>query len=172
MAHVTGGDRATVVRSEIVEARAEAARLLDEARKRAAALVEEQRDRLRAEARAAALLEAEAARRMALTQVTDDLAELVVGVARRLIGEALETRPELVRARVIDALERVRRASMVRVHLHPADVPALEGVEAEVVPDETLSRGDCVVRSELGEIDARIEVGLDGIRRALGAAIR
>lgn len=167
MARVIRGDGAKVVPGEVVDARAEADRILADARARAEALVRERREALEAEARAAAHLEVEAARRAAVAEVEDAVAALAVAVARRVVGEALEARPERVRALVREALSRVRRASRVRVRVHPADAEALADLPAELVPDEALARGDCVVDSDLGEVDARIEVRLEALRRAL-----
>jgi flagellar biosynthesis/type III secretory pathway protein FliH len=70
---------------------------------------------------------------------------------------------------VREGLERVRRASRVRVRVHPSDAAQLIELEAEVVEDPSITRGGCVVESELGEVDARLEVRLDALARAIGA---
>ena len=78
---------------------------------------------------------------------------------------------------VTAALDRARRARQVRVRLHPDDVAALAALAASpfppavtLTPDATLSRGDCIVESDLGTIDARVSTKLDALSEALRKA--
>jgi flagellar biosynthesis/type III secretory pathway protein FliH len=135
--------------------------LREEAARRRAELEEE----ARAERAAASIAAADS---QALRARERDVAALAVAVAEHLVKDAIEARPERVRGLVSDALDRVRRASMVRVRVSPDDLASLrlpEGVE--VASDAAIARGGCVVESDLGELDARIETRLDALLRAL-----
>ena len=177
MARVIRGDGAEVVPAEVVDAKAEAARIVREAEARAIALAEEARAAVAREEREAARAELaarfvsfERERRAALEGIEGSVSELALGVARRILGEAFDADPRRVRLLVDEALARVRRASAVSVRVHPADVDALRGIAAEVTPDSTLARGDCVISCELGEIDGRIEVRLEALAIAIADA--
>ena len=156
--------------STIVDAEQEAARIVREAEERAATVVEEERARVRDEARALARVEVELARRDLLQGLEAQVPRLALEVARRVVGEALAIEPDRVRALVREALDRVRRASVVRVRVHPDDVPRLGELGASIVPDDALSPGDCIVESELGDVDGRLEARFEAIERALRQA--
>lgn len=167
-------DGARVVPGALADAHEEAARILSDARAEAGALAEAARGDIERTARedaraelAAAHLEVEHARSSQLAALADQVVELSLAVAERVIGERFERDPAHVRALVEDALQRVRRASDVRVRVHPDDVGALEHLEVELAADATLGRGDCVVETDLGEVDGRLSVRLDALRRVL-----
>lgn len=175
MARVIRGGQARVIRASVTEARDEAARILEEAREEAARIHAAQhaelRERAREEARAelaTAHLALERERRAVLDETESSIATLALAVARRIVGDALEADPEHLRVLVDDALGRMRRASRIRVRVHPDDAAALHPpLPAEVLCDPTLTRGGCVVESELGEVDARLEVRLDALAQAI-----
>lgn len=173
MARVIRG-RARVVPAEVVGARARAAAILEQAAEEAERTRDTVRAELAAEAEAtanarlaAAMLGVEVAREEAVHEVRRQMLSLSMQVARRILGETLAAEPERVRALVAETLGRVARARRAVVRAHPADVPLLEGIAAEVVQDGSLSRGDCVVESDLGDVDARIETRLTRLMSAL-----
>ncbi len=102
-----------------------------------------------------------------LEEAESSVAAIAVAAARKVVAEELSLRPEHIRAIVGAALERVRRASRVRVRVHPSDAAHLVLSDVPVVEDESIERGGCVVESELGDVDARLEVRLAAIERAL-----
>ncbi len=177
MARVIRGGGGRVLPAALGEARDEAARILEAAREEARAMQEQLRAELAAEAREAARAELAAgyaelgrARREALEGVEAAIGELAVAVAERIVFEALEAEPERVRTLVREATDRVRRATRVRVRVSPLDAAQLLELDAEVVEDDSITRGGCVVETELGDVDARLEVRLEALARALGEA--
>jgi flagellar biosynthesis/type III secretory pathway protein FliH len=88
-----------------------------------------------------------------------------------LLGEELRLRPEHIQSVVERELARVRGARSVELRVHPDDLPLLpptselcrrselRGALSACV-DPTIERGGCVLRSNLGEIDARLETRL------------
>ena len=154
----------------VVDAEAEAARIVRDAEARAAEVLAEERARLEDEARALARVEGERARRAELDALAPQITRLALEVARRVVGEALAVDPDRVRDLVREALDRVRRASRVRVRVHPDDAPRLDGMSVEIVADGALRPGDCVVESELGDVDGRLEARFEAVERALSEA--
>ena len=79
----------------------------------------------------------------------------------------------LVAERVRTVLERARRAKRVRVRVHPSDLAHLEGAEwaagASIEGDAELTPGDCVVETELGTLDGRVQTQLAALDEALSA---
>jgi flagellar assembly protein FliH len=100
---------------------------------------------------------------------------LAAAIADRLLGRQLRTNPELAREMIREALQLAVGAPRVRVHLHADDAALLGNQaadavralaacgEAEIVPDNSLKRGGCLIETQHGQIDARIETVLDRI---------
>lgn len=64
----------------------------------------------------------------------------------------------------------------MEAHLHPADIALLkdleEGLEAKhpslsFVPDESLSRGDCILCSRFGKVDGLLSTKLDRLKESM-----
>ncbi|MBI1761192.1 MAG: hypothetical protein HYR56_07120 [Acidobacteria bacterium] len=168
-------------------ARAEAERQLANAQARVAELEADARARGLAEAQAVAHAQAQeelqlavADLRQQLTATLDELAGLREQMAARaeqdLVRLALEIAKKVVQREVrVDheivltlarvALGRLHSRANATVRLHPDDYAYVwshrerlnsEGA-VEIVEDRTVGLGGCIVQSELGEIDARIE---------------
>ena len=177
MARVIRGAR--VIERELAQAHLSAAEVLTRAQERAAAVLEEAREAGRSAARqmaraelAAAHVEVEGARAVELAEIRDAVATLALEIARAAVADAIAIDPAAIDALAAQALERVERARRVRVFVHPRDAARLalaaDGFETEVIEDPSLSPGDCVVKSELGDVDARLSVRFDALARALG----
>ncbi len=188
-----GGPRGVVPR-EVYDAREEARRIVEDARAQAEAIVEaaeQDAERIRREARdagrgdgraeaAALLAEAAGLRDRSLREAERETARVAIAAARRIVGEELAIAPERIVAIVGETLGRARRAGEVTVVVHPDDARTLRSMHDRVVEragrplrfgireDDSLTRGGCIVQTELGELDARIEVQLEALARALG----
>ncbi|HZZ84409.1 MAG TPA: FliH/SctL family protein [Anaeromyxobacteraceae bacterium] len=135
------------------------------------------REEGRAEA-AALLLSAAAARDRLLEAAREELVELALAIAAKVLRRALASERDAVCELVGAALAEARGQGRVRVRLHPDDVVSAAehrgslaqaaGTEAlELVEDASLCRGDAVVETEAGLVDARVETQLAALRRAL-----
>lgn len=112
-------------------------------------------------------------------ELAHDVVELGLAVARRLVGAALEARPDYVCAAVEDALRHVVRAQgTVNVVVHPDDA-AIVRSHLEVSPragnwalkeDAQLARGGCRIETGTGEVDATLEHRWTRIAAILGSA--
>jgi flagellar biosynthesis/type III secretory pathway protein FliH len=178
-------------RAPIREERARAQAAIEAERSRARAALDEERTRVLADAErrglaesharsARELIELAAARSRALATIERDAQRAILLVATKLLAGALETDPERIAGLIDPLLARVRRAESVRIRLHPEDARALEPRLCELraraelegslvlVSDPGLERGGCVVESDLGELDARLETRVTLLARALG----
>jgi type III secretion protein L len=110
------------------------------------------------------------------------VAELVVQATEKVLGELDDQ--TLVRRVVHNALKVMRNQKQVTVRVAPEHVEALQhqlndiladypGVTfVDVAADARLRRGGCILESELGVVDASLEIQLDALRRALSKAFQ
>lgn len=102
--------------------------------------------------------------------VEDALVEIAYAAACKVIGEAALTEAG-VRAAVRTATQAVRARELVAVRISPAD-RALLGSEApgEVLADERVALGGCIVETSGGSLDARLETQLRQLADVLARA--
>ncbi len=102
--------------------------------------------------------------------------ELVIEAARQVIGSAVERDPDLVVVTVRRALERAGALNVVRVRLHPGDEDRVRVTLAEehgralsfdVLADGIVTVGGCIIDTDAGRIDARLDVQLEQIAQSL-----
>ena len=99
-------------------------------------------------------------------QVDKELTQLALTVGKQLARRELQIDPAQVIGIIRESLGQLPVAARdVKVHLHPDDAAVVrERLAAPtserawtIVEDPTLSRGGCIVRSEVSHIDARLE---------------
>jgi type III secretion protein L len=109
--------------------------------------------------------------------VEDQMVQLVLQALRKVVGDMDEA--ELIRRIVHHALNVVRNQKQVTLRVAPdqveelrsgintiiADYPSINFVE--VVADGRLRKGGCILESDIGIIDASIEVQLEAFRRSM-----
>lgn len=112
----------------------------------------------------------------------ETLCSLVTDAVRKIVGEMDEQ--ELIVRTVRKALVAVQHQKHVKVKVSPSDIEYVQSqVEAlskefrgigflEIVPDPNLDPRCCVVESEMGVVDASVEVQLRAIENALKKYIR
>ncbi len=97
------------------------------------------------------------------------LIALALEAAQRVVA-GLPVSAELVTATVREALAQVEETSRVVVALSPADLALLTPAEwpgIEFRADPSLARGDCLVHTPFGVVDARRETKLANLREAV-----
>lgn len=104
---------------------------------------------------------------------------LSVAIAGKLLRHELEVRPGTAVEMITEALRLAAGNPQLRVRLHPDDLTLLGShaeqivrqlsacAEAHVDGDPSLSRGDCLVETKHGAIDARLETQLQRITNEL-----
>jgi flagellar assembly protein FliH len=112
--------------------------------------------------------------------MAEALARTATELARQVVRAELAARPELVAKVAADAVEAVlHSARHIRVSVHPDDQPlvaqgageVLQSRGARLVASDAVARGGCLVESDAGSIDARIETRWLQAAAALGQAV-
>ena len=102
--------------------------------------------------------------------------ELVIEAARQVIGTAVERDPALVLATVRRALDRAGALNVVRLRVHADDESRVLAslheehglaLPFEVTADGVVTIGGCIIDTDAGRIDARLDVQLDQIALTL-----
>lgn len=109
-----------------------------------------------------------------------EVVELVLDIARSVIGEQAKIAPPLVLDTVERALARAGAQNVVRIRVHPeqreivaASIDERRGDASSfaIVGDGTVEVGGCLIDTEAGQVDARLDVQLDEVARLLRAAV-
>jgi len=123
------------------------------------------------------------AREAFLDQAEERSVELALLLAEKIVGVALDVRPELVVDAVRGTLRRAAERDHVVIEVNPTDLELvrreagevaaqLGGVrQLEVVAEQRVPSGGCVVRTAEGEIDARVETQLERATELLREAL-
>ncbi len=105
--------------------------------------------------------------------------DLAMGIAKRVLRREVAAAPDIALDLVREALELASGNTCIQIRLHPQDHQSLGEVAAslanqfsnvstaEVMADESISPGGCVINTEYGEIDQRFESQLARIRDEL-----
>lgn len=174
-------DRVQHAQQALAEAQAEADQIIEQAKAQAQQLLKEahqqgieqgQREALEHLGRARAEYD------RLLRAQEQDMLDLALGIAQRVINRAVALDPSVIRDVVAQTLEQVRHKRQILVLLNPEDLRRLEpdraalqgvveGASLYLDEDPQISPGGCVIETESGRIDARLEVQLAAIRAAL-----
>lgn len=107
-------------------------------------------------------------------QVESDVVQLALAVARKILHREAALDPTLLHGLVRVALDRIGAEEHVRIRLTPdqartwvaAAEPTSQGLTCEVIADETLSAGDCLIETDRGSVNCGIEEQLKGIEQS------
>ena len=177
----------------VAEAQAEAERLLAGARTGAAEVERQARERGMAEARAHAegeiarlveplraqfaesLDEVAALREHLAAQAEREMVRLAVEIAKKIVQREVTMDAEITLTLARVALSRINSRTVAIVRLNPEDFAYVNArrdrlganVSVEIVSDASVGRGGCLVETESGDVDARIEQQFAEIERSL-----
>jgi flagellar assembly protein FliH len=107
-----------------------------------------------------------------------ELVKLSFAIAAKLVRREIRLDPDIVATLVRISLEKVSQASTARVRLNPDDYRYLAAAHAEgadsgfgagvvLVEDVNVEPGGCVVETDAGNVDARVDVQLQEIAENL-----
>ena len=181
-----------VIKNQIVSARDEAARILEEAEEFACEIRREaleEAELLRAEAfrdgtdKAVTefeqnILEVREIRERVWRETEQDLLRLSIRLTEKILGREIKSDKKAVVDIVVAALQNARQQEKLTVRVNPTDLPIVEKeVEnlartgrvrfMDFIADPRVSEGGCLIESEVGTIDARLETQLRVLERAL-----
>lgn len=186
------GEKA-VLKGDVVQALSSAERIVEEARQRAREIVEkaqadqaairEQSGREGYEEGLRQLNEviSDAKRKYGkiLAGAETELLKLSLKIAERIVGKALELDRSILLDIIHKAIQSLKYQKEIRIRIHPDDVAYLkdqkmqlyamlgESKEIEVVEDPLVGKGGCIIDTEIGTIDARLETQLKVMERTL-----
>jgi flagellar assembly protein FliH len=113
-------------------------------------------------------------------QMAQALAGAAIELARQIVRSELATRPELVATVALEGLDTLLlSARHITLRVHPDDhalvaagaADDLAARGARLIGDVSVTRGGCVVESDLGVIDASIEARWHRAAAALGQEV-
>lgn len=108
-----------------------------------------------------------------------DVKLLAIKVAEKIVGKALEMDPELINEIVTQAIRTLRQQKNVTIRCNEEDLSILkkrekdflehlgQGGTIQFVADPKIERGGCLVESEIGIVDARLDVQLKTLQKVL-----
>lgn len=189
---------AKVVKSETYDATIEAAQIVNAAKVQAHKILEEAEQARQAVLESAhaegyenglrqwnaAVAEANASRDKYLAENEPELVRLSVRIAQKIVGEELRTNPEAIVRVARECLQRLGRERSLTLRVSSADIDVMrrridllrEAVGShrsiEVVADPAVGLGGCIVESEYGVIDARLETQIRCLEETLLRASR
>jgi len=168
--------RAQVQRQAAAQARQELVLALRTATEEQVAAFEQARDQL--------LQELRSAYDQALAEIEQEMLSLITAMAEKVIMCKLETDDKIVVGIVRETLSRAAGANQVTVRISPADEPLVREAQQQlmavlgqvddlrIVADEQLLRGGCLVETERGRLDARIDTQLQLLSDEVGRLLK
>ena len=123
-----------------------------------------------------------AARALLWEQQEGEMVALAFDIARQVIKTEIIQNPAVVHAVLANSLRRIIDKDAVRVRVSVADAPrvkearedlleVVDGLRSiEIVEDRRVGDGGCVIETNAGTIDAKIETQIAEVARALGVS--
>jgi len=182
-----------VIKKDVHDAREEKKRILGVAEEEAARIVreaKEEAEKIRGEARDAGyeeglgkladlLVEFQKKRDKMMEDSRSDLLRLSVRIAEKIVGRELAENEDALGDVVIKAIRGIRHEKRIQIRVHPDDLDRIRsqkerienevgtGKEIEFREDRSISAGGCIVETDLGIIDARLDTQLRVLEKAL-----
>ena len=108
-------------------------------------------------------------------QAETELLELALDIAKKVVGREVSIDREVALTLVKISLAKLHNRTFAKIHLNPIDFAFIEAHRErlnfqgslEIIEDRSVSPGGCVVQTETGAIDARIESQFDEIAHGL-----
>jgi len=186
-------DQTTKIDEILQNAREQAAKIIAQAESDAAAIAEASMEKATQEiyAKFAAEVAAKAEEtRLELTRTIEqvsvlaeeistrhekDIVELALKIAKKVVGREVTIDREIAFTLVKVSLSKLHNRAAAEVHLNPEDFAFVESHRErldfrgslELVEDKSISLGGCLIHTESGDIDARIESQFEEIAHGL-----
>jgi type III secretion protein L len=184
--------RRNLLKRSILDAQTEADRILSEAQRKAAEIesnalksaaelleksYHEGRERATSEF-TQFVIKALDKRDKALQETEKELLRLSVKLAEKIIGHEIKVDRRIKSDIVANALRNARQQERLTVRINPADFNEIQEFQNELnqagrvnfldlIPDPRITTGGCVIESDVGTIDARLDTQLRVLERAL-----
>jgi flagellar assembly protein FliH len=130
--------------------------------------------------KAAAVLEQAYQEKFRIIQEAEPfIIELTTEIANKVLQQEMKQHPESLFHLIKQTLETVYETSSITIGVAPEDFSFVQKqreqllafengqVEVKIVPDYSIEQGGCIIRTSSGSVDARIDVQLSEIKKAL-----
>lgn len=106
-----------------------------------------------------------------ISHVESDLVELAMQIAKKVVRREVSVDREIALTLVRVSLSKLNQRTAAKVHLNPEDLSFVQkytdGLDfrgtLELIEDPSISVGGCLIHTENGDVDARIESQFDEI---------
>ena len=132
------------------------------------------------------LLQLNNIRKETYRKIEKEVVELALAIARQVICQEITIDREIVVGVAREALAKVENPGRIKIKMSPSDLQFINETQSQLSnlvenidivtleATESIQRGGCIIETDLGEIDARIEKQLlaveESFRTALGKA--
>lgn len=122
-------------------------------------------------------------RRNTYQRIETEIVDLSMAVARKIVGQELATSPDIVSKVIRQALNHLETAGKICIKLNPEDLDRLTAENSRLCSDlsdtgavtfegeASIACGGCVIETDAGTIDARLETQFKAIDEAFQAAM-
>ncbi|WP_053365312.1 FliH/SctL family protein [Bacillus sp. FJAT-27245] len=105
--------------------------------------------------------------------------ELAIAIAKKVLQQELQTAPDALITLIKQTLSDVYETDSLSIGVSPEDFPFVQKqrkqllavdngqVEVKIFPDYSVEQGGCIIRTSSGSIDARLDMQLSEIKKAL-----
>lgn len=128
------------------------------------------------------ILELSKLRSSLFAQVEREVVRLSLEVAKKIVHREIQADRDIIQTLVRVALSHAAEKSAVTVHLNATDYNYIltqrtelaqsEGRDISLLADKSIERGGCLIQTECGEIDARIEEKFREVERAFFEGVK
>jgi flagellar assembly protein FliH len=113
------------------------------------------------------ILEVNKLRASLYAQIEREVVKLAIAVAKKIVHREVQVDRDIIQTLVRVALGHVSEKSSVAIHLNPTDYNYLleqraelsqsEGRDISLLSDKSIERGGCLIQTDCGDIDARVQ---------------
>jgi flagellar assembly protein FliH len=116
-----------------------------------------------------AILHIQNVRKEIFHTIEHEVVELALAIARKVVCNEVKTNKEVVVCVAKEALRRVEAPGRIKIRLNPADLDFITDTKTQISTlvnqmdnvtfeaEKSVSRGGCMIETDMGDIDARIE---------------
>ena len=116
-------------------------------------------------------------------KIETEVVELALAIARKIICREIEVDKEVVVCVAREALANVKDPGKIKIKMNPSDLQFINETKYQLselignidnvtlTAEESIQSGGCVIETDLGEIDARIEKQLQAVEETFRSAL-
>ncbi len=118
-----------------------------------------------------------------IENLEDTVVKLSIMAAEHILGREATSNSEIVIEQVKKAIKSLDEDKVFKIHIHPDNIEILESVKSEltsdksqikdveIVSNETVGKGGCILETSAGMVDARLKTQLEQLEKSLNEAM-